>query len=68
MEGRTTVVIAHRLSTVMDAEMIYVMDQGRVVESGSHAELLARGGAYARLYALQFADQDDGRQPASMRA
>ena len=68
VKGRTTLVIAHRLSTVIDAEMIYVMDQGRVVEAGSHAELLARGGAYARLYALQFAEQDDGRQPASMRA
>ncbi len=68
VKGRTTVVIAHRLSTVMDADVIYVMDQGRVVEAGSHAELLARGGAYARLHALQFAEQDDGRQPASMRA
>ncbi len=68
VKGRTTVVIAHRLSTVIDADVIYVMDQGRVVENGSHAELMARGGAYARLYALQFAEQDDGRQPASMRA
>ena len=63
MKGRTTVVIAHRLSTVMDADVIYVIDGGRVVEAGSHAELLRRGGAFARLYALQFADQ-----PAPARA
>ena len=57
MQGRTTVVIAHRLSTVIDADLIYVIDAGRVAESGTHAELLARRGAYARLYALQFAGQ-----------
>ncbi len=57
MHGRTTLVIAHRLSTVLDADLIYVVDAGRVVESGTHAELLARGGAYQRLYALQFADE-----------
>ena len=53
--GRTTVVIAHRLSTVVSADRIYVMDRGAIVESGSHAELIARDGAYARLYSLQFA-------------
>lgn len=58
-EGRTTVVIAHRLSTVIAADRIYVMENGQVLESGSHAELLAKGGAYARLYAVQFADQAD---------
>jgi len=56
--GRTTIVIAHRLSTVADADRIYVLGDGRVIEAGTHTELLARGGAYARLHALQFADQD----------
>jgi subfamily B ATP-binding cassette protein MsbA len=65
MQGRTTVVIAHRLSTVIDADLIYVIDGGRVAESGNHAELLARRGAYARLYALQFAGQ---RTPEPARA
>jgi subfamily B ATP-binding cassette protein MsbA len=55
MRGRTTLVIAHRLSTVADADLIHVVDQGRIVESGSHAQLLARAGTYARLHALQFA-------------
>ncbi len=54
MIGRTTLVIAHRLATVLKADRIVVMDQGRVVEIGNHAELLARGGLYARLAALQF--------------
>jgi ATP-binding cassette subfamily B protein len=51
--GRTTLVIAHRLSTVMDANQILVMDAGRIVERGTHRELLARGGAYAEMWALQ---------------
>jgi subfamily B ATP-binding cassette protein MsbA len=58
MRGRTVLVIAHRLSTVIDADLIYVIEAGRVIEQGSHAELLARGGAYARLYALQFSEQE----------
>jgi subfamily B ATP-binding cassette protein MsbA len=53
MKGRTTLVVAHRLSTIVDADIIYVLDDGRVVESGRHGELMARRGAYARLYALQ---------------
>ena len=57
MRGRTTLVIAHRLSTVVGADLIHVVEAGRVVESGSHGALLARGGAYARLHALQFADR-----------
>jgi len=54
MTGRTTLVIAHRLATVLRADRIVVMDQGRVVEEGVHGELVARGGLYARLAALQF--------------
>ncbi|NQE63865.1 Homodimeric efflux ABC transporter, ATP-binding/permease protein [Caulobacter sp. RHG1] len=54
MEGRTTLVIAHRLATVLKADRIVVMEEGRVVEQGKHAELYARGGLYARLARLQF--------------
>ena len=57
MRGRTTLVVAHRLSTVVDADLIYVIDEGRVVERGSHVELLAQKGIYARLYALQMAEE-----------
>lgn len=53
--GRTTFVIAHRLSTILDADMIIVMDQGSVVETGTHEELLEKGGLYSELYHLQFA-------------
>jgi ATP-binding cassette, subfamily B, bacterial MsbA len=55
MRGRTTIVIAHRLSTVERADRIVVLERGRIAESGRHAELLARGGVYAKLYHLQFA-------------
>ncbi|MDH5189560.1 MAG: ABC transporter ATP-binding protein/permease, partial [Rhodospirillaceae bacterium] len=58
MKNRTTLVIAHRLSTVVNADVIYVMDGGRVIEQGSHAELIKKGGTYSTLYHLQF--EDDG--------
>jgi len=61
MENRTTLVIAHRLSTVEHANRIVVLAQGRVVESGTHRELLAQNGVYAGLYAIQFSA---GGQPA----
>jgi ATP-binding cassette, subfamily B, bacterial MsbA len=58
MKNRTTLVIAHRLSTVQNANRILVLDRGRIVESGSHEELLRRGGLYKRLHAIQFQDVD----------
>lgn len=54
MEGRTSFIIAHRLSTIKDADRILVMDKGRILEQGSHEELLTRGGYYAKLYNSQF--------------
>jgi ATP-binding cassette subfamily B protein len=54
MRGRTTIVVAHRLSTVQSADLIVVMEQGSIVEQGRHADLLAKGGLYARLAKLQF--------------
>jgi ABC-type multidrug transport system fused ATPase/permease subunit len=56
MKGRTTLVIAHRLSTVRNADRIVVLDKGGVVDSGKHEELLARGGLYKRLYEMQFGE------------
>lgn len=60
MQGRTTIVIAHRLATVRAADRIIVLDRGRIVEQGDHATLVALGGLYARLASLQFQDQLDG--------
>jgi ATP-binding cassette, subfamily B, bacterial MsbA len=59
IRDRTTIVIAHRLSTVRRADMIVVMEGGQIIERGTHAELLARGGQYQRLYELQFADEEE---------
>jgi len=53
MQGRTTLVIAHRLATVQQADVIWVLDHGTLVEQGTHAELVAKGGLYASLAALQ---------------
>ena len=59
MRGRTTIVIAHRLSTIEGADRIVALQRGRVVETGSHAELMAVDGLYARLYRIQFALEPD---------
>src|SRR5829696_2774991 len=69
LRGRTSLVIAHRLSTVREADQILVVDDGRIVERGRHTELLAAGGLYAELYRTQFAAQEDGpvvRDPAEV--
>jgi subfamily B ATP-binding cassette protein MsbA len=64
LRGRTTLIIAHRLSTVRRADRVAVLDHGRVAEEGTHAELLARGGLYARLYRGQLADDEGALEPA----
>lgn len=61
LEGRTSLVIAHRLSTVRNADQILVLDEGRIVQSGTHSELLAEGGLYADLYRTQFVDDVSAR-------
>jgi subfamily B ATP-binding cassette protein MsbA len=64
VKGRTTIVIAHRLSTITDSDRIFVLDAGRIVESGTHRELLARGGIYARL--CQHESRGDEIAPAAI--
>jgi subfamily B ATP-binding cassette protein MsbA len=64
IEGKTTLVIAHRFSTVQRADAIFVLKGGRIVESGKHEELLRAGGLYATLYDLQFSHEDDILDPA----
>jgi subfamily B ATP-binding cassette protein MsbA len=63
MEGKTAIVIAHRLATVRRADIIFVLDRGRIVERGTHDELLARGGLYSELYEIQFKTEE---KPAAL--
>jgi len=67
-QGHTTLVIAHRLSTIMDADQILVMDAGRIIERGSHRELLERNGAYAQMWALQQQEEASQQPPARVIA
>ncbi len=60
MKDRTTLVIAHRLSTIENADQVIVLEQGRVIESGTHQELLEKGQVYARLYQTQFGKDNNG--------
>ena len=59
MKGRTSFVIAHRLSTIKNSDLILVMNQGDIVEQGTHEELLAKGGFYADLYNSQFDEEEE---------
>ncbi len=62
MRDRTTIIIAHRLSTVQAAHRVVVLDHGRIVEIGTHNELLAQNGLFAKLYNMQFAEDGRGRE------
>jgi ATP-binding cassette subfamily B protein len=66
-KGRTTLVIAHRLATILRADLIHVVESGRVIESGTHAELLRANGVYARLYHLQFSHEEGNVLPLPLR-
>jgi ATP-binding cassette subfamily B protein len=66
LAGRTSIVIAHRLSTVRDADQILVVDDGRIVERGTHGELIATGGLYAELYQTQFLGDSAADEPLSV--
>jgi subfamily B ATP-binding cassette protein MsbA len=68
MGGRTTVVVAHRLATIRNADRIHVLDAGTIVESGTHAELVARQGLYSRLHDIQLREEDRGAVIATPRA
>ena len=65
LQGRTVFVIAHRLSTIQKADQIVVMEAGRIVERGRHAELLDQGGAYRRLHDMQFQDAEPDTDPSA---
>ena len=62
MRGRTTLVIAHRLSTIVNSDRICVIEDGKILESGTHGELVERDGMYARLYAMQFAEEEPAQE------
>jgi ABC-type multidrug transport system fused ATPase/permease subunit len=63
LEGRTAIIIAHRLSTVRNADQIIVLDEGRIAERGTHAQLLRKGGLYRRLYEMQFKVEPESQRP-----